>query len=88
MQNGEAACCMVRPENLRLSGAGENKISALVEDIVFLGESEQYLLRAGKDSFKALAVGSTDGVVKGKPVQACFTAEDTLLLPQEGGNNA
>jgi iron(III) transport system ATP-binding protein len=82
LRNGEAACCMVRPENLRLSGAGENKISVMVENIVFLGESEQYLLRAGDNSIKALAVGTTDGVAKGKQAQAYFTAEDALLLPQ------
>jgi iron(III) transport system ATP-binding protein len=88
LRKGDNACCLVRPENLRLSGAGENQLPVAVENIVFLGESEQYLLRAGNTSLKALAVGSTDGVVRGKQVQAGFPVEDALLLPVEEGRDS
>ncbi|MBI4633083.1 MAG: ABC transporter ATP-binding protein [Deltaproteobacteria bacterium] len=84
MRGGDAACCMVRPENLRLSGAGENRLPVIIKNTVFLGEAQQYLLQAGSVSLKALAVGSADGVVKGKQAEAAFTAADALLLPAEG----
>ncbi len=85
MRPGEAACCLIRPENLYLSDGGENRIDVEVEGVVFLGESEQYLLRAGDLHLKALAIGGPAGIGKGARVQAGFRAEHALLLPFEGG---
>jgi iron(III) transport system ATP-binding protein len=85
---GAAVYCLVRPENLKLSGAGENRLPVTVESIVFSGESEQYLLCAGKMSLKALAIGSTDGIVIGQQVPAGFSTEDALLLPAEEGTDS
>ncbi len=98
MREGDAACCMVRPENLRLSnptpgslsGAEANWIPVTVNSVLFLGESEQYLLKTGDVTLKALAVGSPDcagnGIAKRKQANATFTVEDTLLLPAGGEN--
>jgi iron(III) transport system ATP-binding protein len=86
MRVGESACCLIRPEHLILSEAGENRISAAVESIVFLGESEQYLLRAGDALLKALTIGDQAGIGKGAQTQASFRPEHALLLPSEGGN--
>jgi iron(III) transport system ATP-binding protein len=92
MREGDKALCMIRPENIRLSGspagapsgAAENRIPVTVNSVLFLGEAEQYLLKAGDGALKALAVGKADGIGKGMQAEAAFTAEDTLLLPAEG----
>ncbi len=100
MRTGDAACCMVRPENLRLAalssplppGSGVNRIPVTVRDIVFFGESEQYLLEAGGVPLKTLAVGSSGSggktVVKGERAEATFLAEDALVLVAEKGNGS
>ncbi len=85
MHAGEAAWCLIRPEHLRLSGDGENRIDVAVEGIVFLGESEQYLLKAGDLSLKALTIGNPAGTGKGTRIEAGFSMENTLLLPSDGG---
>ncbi len=79
------ACLMVRPENLRLGGAEENRLTATVASTVFLGETEQYLLQAGDFSLKALAIGNPAGVRKGDLLPVSFRAEDALLLAGGGG---
>jgi iron(III) transport system ATP-binding protein len=100
MREGNAVRCMVRPENLRLSNptpgapdgspsnVEENRIPVTVNNVLFLGESTQYLLKTGDVTLKALAVGSSgaaiDGIAKGKQANATFTVENTLLLPAEG----
>ncbi|HLA28103.1 MAG TPA: ABC transporter ATP-binding protein [Syntrophales bacterium] len=88
MQSGAAVCCLVRPEKLSLSGAGENRISVTVDNILFLGESEQYLLQAVNTHLKALAISAPAGIRKGEQAQVSFMAEDALLLPTAGGGNA
>ena len=88
MGPGQTASCLVRPENLRLSDTGENRIDVTVESIVFLGESQQYLLKSGDTPLKALTVGGPAGIGKAMRTRAGFRAEDTLLLPAEGGRNA
>ncbi len=85
MRPGEAAWCLIRPEHLRLTGDGENRIDVAVEGIVFLGESEQYLLKAGDLSLKALTIGNPAGIGKGTRTQAGFSAEHALLLPSDKG---
>jgi iron(III) transport system ATP-binding protein len=85
MRNKDAACCMIRPENLSLYGKGENLIPVAIEEIVFIGEAEQYILQAGNSSLRALAVGSPEGkIAKGQQANATFSAEETLLLPAAG----
>ena len=85
MQSGDAVCCLVRPEKLRLSGAGENRIDVTVDNILFLGESEQYLLQAAHTHLKALAISAPAGIRKGEQAQVSFGIEDALLLPTDGG---
>jgi iron(III) transport system ATP-binding protein len=85
MRAGEAACCLIRPENLLLSDAAENRIDVAVEGIVFLGESEQYLLKAGDLLLRALTIGSPAGIGKGTRMHASFGVEHALLLPSERG---
>ena len=88
MRAGDAACCLVRPECLLLSEAGKNRIGATVEDIVFLGESEQVLLKNGDTLLKALTIGAPAGIGKRTQASVSFRQEDALLLPSEGGKNA
>jgi iron(III) transport system ATP-binding protein len=84
MQSGDAVCCLVRPEKLSLSGAGENQIDLTVDNILFLGESEQYLLQAVDTQLKALAINAPAGIRKGERAQVSFNIEDALLLPAAG----
>ena len=88
MQSGDAVCCLVRPEKLSLSGAGENRVDVTVDNILFLGESEQYLLQAANIHLKALAISAPAGIRKGEQAQVSFMAADALLLPAAGGGNA
>ena len=84
MQSGDSACCLVRPEKLSLAGQGENRFSVTVDNILFLGETEQFLLQAAHTRLKALAVSATAGVSKGQQVQVSFLVADALLLPAGG----
>ena len=84
MSEKEAACLMIRPENLLFDGGGENRIDAQVEDVFFLGETKQYHLQARGESLKALTIGSGSAVGKGSQVSLTFEAEETLLLPDRG----
>ena len=85
MQSGDSVYCLVRPEKLSLAGGGENRVSVTVDNTLFLGETEQYLLQAANTRLKALAVGTTAGISKGEQVQVGFMIADTLLLPNGGG---
>jgi ABC-type Fe3+/spermidine/putrescine transport system ATPase subunit len=85
MQTGDAVCCLVRPEKLSLTGAGENRMTVIVDNILFLGESEQYILQAGNSRLKALTIGAPAGIRKGDQTQVSFGIEDALLLPAERG---
>jgi len=53
----EVVCC-IRPEAVRIgSGEGaENRLKATIESATYLGESEQYLLRIGDTSLKAVVL--------------------------------
>ncbi len=79
-----------RPIGIFDSGIGGltvfKEVSAALpaENIVYLGEAEQYLLKAGDTSLKALTIGAPDGIGKGARIQASFGAEHALLLPSEG----
>jgi len=59
-----------------------------VNNILFLGESEQYLLQAVNTHLKALTIGATAVISKGKQGQVSFSAEDALLLPAAGKGKA
>ena len=83
MTKGDDAYCMVRPENPRLSTDGENQTTVRVDNVVFNGESEQYLLGSDGTPLKALTFRAREGAAKGEQVKVSFAVEDTLLLPVE-----
>ncbi len=77
----EAVCCMIRPENLHFTTGEENSVTVTVEDVVFLGDTEQYVLRAGDVLLRALTLGQAGKMIKGIGASVGFAAEDTLILP-------
>ena len=75
------AWCMVRPENLKLSGTGQNCFEAVLQSSVYLGEVEQFVLDHDGIELKAMraAPGQTPPPI-GERVQVHFDVEDAVML--------
>ena len=81
---GDAVVCMVRPECLHLSRGERNNIRATVQDSIYLGYSEQFVLEAGGQTHRA--VESNPGESPPRVAQAVdvhFSPEDAVILPRE-----
>jgi spermidine/putrescine transport system ATP-binding protein len=78
---------VIRPERVRIESyesAGENRIPGMVERVVYLGSSEQLVVRlATGDVVQALVVndGSPHGLAQGTAVQVHLPAEALRVLP-------
>ncbi|MDP6438904.1 MAG: ABC transporter ATP-binding protein [Candidatus Brocadiia bacterium] len=92
IEQGARVLCMVRPECLRLGGGGEqaaetsavNAFRARVEANVYLGEVEQFLVRAGEHELRAVIANPGESAPgAGEEVEVNFAAEDAVLLPAE-----
>jgi spermidine/putrescine transport system ATP-binding protein len=78
---------VIRPERVRIEpyeSAGENRIPGMVDRVVYLGSSEQLVVRlATGDVVQALVVndGSPHGLAQGTAVQVHLPAESLRVLP-------
>jgi iron(III) transport system ATP-binding protein len=88
---GDAVFCSVRPESVRVQPAEEsplepiNRLTAEVESIMFLGDSEEYCLRLA-DSALIRAVDYTPAMRRadvGDRVALEIDPRDVVVLPQE-----
>ncbi len=86
---GETAHAVIRPERVRVEehgSAGQNRVPALVERVVFLGAAIQVMLRlATGASLQALLQNDGDpgraGLVQGTPVHAYLPPDALRVLP-------
>ncbi len=92
---GQDALCAVRPEAVRVlprgeeseapPAAGANAWPAVVVSQTYLGEVEQYRLRAGELEWKALAVNPKgEQTPAGAPVWLAFDPDDVVVLDRPG----
>ncbi len=78
---------VIRPERVRVEpyeAAGENRVPGMIERVVYLGSSEQLVVRlATGDVVQALLVndGTARDVAQGTPVQVHLPAEALRVLP-------
>jgi len=75
----------IRPEKVRIvtdGSAGENRMAATVELVIYVGSSSQYVLRAGPLSFTAHAMnaGAHRAPGPGDRVQVELPASSLILL--------
>jgi ABC-type Fe3+/spermidine/putrescine transport system ATPase subunit len=81
---GAPVVCMVRPEGLRLSCGEGNNIRATVQDSIYLGHSEQFVLEARGLTLRA--VQANPGEVPpaaGQAVDVHFSPQDAVILPRQ-----
>jgi spermidine/putrescine transport system ATP-binding protein len=86
---GETAHAVIRPERVRVEehgSAGENRVPALVERVVFLGAATQVMLRlATGTSLQALVQNDGDAarvtLAQGTPVHAYLPPDALRVLP-------
>ncbi len=86
---GDAAHAVIRPERVRVEehgSAGQNRVPALVERVVFLGAATQVMLRlATGASLQALLQNDGDadraGLAQGTPVHAYLPPDALRVLP-------
>ena len=78
----------IRPEAWRIIHGGAdmvlsaNSLGARVEERVYLGESAQYVIRAGDDTFKVLELNPRPGRGHtGENVRAAVHGDDVVVLP-------
>ena len=82
---------VIRPERVRVEPyetAGENCVPGMIERVVYLGSSEQLVVRlATGDVVQALVVndGTARELVQGTPVQVHLPAEALRVLPAPAG---
>jgi spermidine/putrescine transport system ATP-binding protein len=78
---------VIRPERVQIEpyeSTGENRVPGMIERVVYLGSSEQLVIRlATGDVVQALVVndGTPHGLAQGTAVQACLPAEALRVLP-------
>jgi spermidine/putrescine transport system ATP-binding protein len=86
---GEAAHAVIRPERVRVEehgSAGQNRVPAMVERVVFLGSATQVMLRlATGGSLQALQQNDGDdtraGLSQGTPVHVFLPPDALRVLP-------
>jgi spermidine/putrescine ABC transporter ATP-binding subunit len=83
---GERVWVGVRPERLRLDGAGENRVAGVLEDRLFLGDRSEWRVRAGPDVLTVSEAGTSNGRKPGDAVTVTFDA--AALLRLESGRAA
>ncbi len=84
LKDGADVVCMVRPEGLQLSHGKANNIKATVQDSVYLGGSEQFVLEAGALSLRAVEANPGETPPRaGQAVDVHFSPQDAVILPRE-----
>ncbi|MCC7271930.1 MAG: ABC transporter ATP-binding protein [Alphaproteobacteria bacterium] len=84
--SGGSATAMVRPERVRLLGGAEpadNRVSARVEEISYLGQTQKYLLAAGSRRLTAvwdLTAAPVGSIAVGACVTVGWSAADVHLI--------
>jgi len=80
---GQEVTMMVRPEDLKFHGVGENNIVGKVEKTFFFGATEQVILSGYGYSFKILTLSGETKKEKGQKVAVSFKSDRTILFPAE-----
>jgi iron(III) transport system ATP-binding protein len=81
---GDAVVCMVRPECLQLSRGEHNNIRATVQESVYLGYSEQFVLEAGALTLRAVQANPGESPPRvAQAVDVHFSPEDAVILPRQ-----
>jgi iron(III) transport system ATP-binding protein len=92
ISRGDAVCCSIRPESLRLArdlpNASEQKrncLSGVVQSLMYLGSHEQYLVRLGDGTLvKAVDYNPiAQKAAAGESIHLVCTPQDVVVLPQE-----
>ncbi len=82
--DGADVVCMVRPEGLQLATGDANTIKATVQDSVYLGDSEQFVLEADGLALKAVQANPGEAPPKaGQGVDVHFSPQDAVILPRD-----
>ncbi len=83
LEEGDRVTCMVRPEGFSLDGDRENSIAAEVEDSLYLGEAEQFVLRVGEVELRVVQSNPGESPPsRGQKVTVSFSPDDAVILPQ------
>lgn len=83
VSKGEEAHVAVRPEKVRLGEEGDNIVSGVVRDVVYLGSSTQYIVELGSGKRLSLVrqnVRDASGEKEGDEVTVAWDAENCLTL--------
>ncbi len=84
LKTGQAVCVGFRPESVRLGPSGANTLPATLEQVNYLGEIEQYALKATNGwPFKAFEQNPLEARRPGMQVHAGISVENLLVFPQE-----
>ncbi len=86
LKPGEPVVCMVRPEALALGTGERNNLRVRMENVVYLGDAEQFVLRAG--DAELLAVRSNPGLeapAPGEELSVHFSPDDAVVMPGGDG---
>jgi ABC-type Fe3+/spermidine/putrescine transport system ATPase subunit len=73
----------VRPERMRFDGEGENRVSGVLEDRLFLGDRCEWRVRAGSEVLTVAESGTGESRRRGDAVTVIFAAAAVLHL--QGG---
>ena len=80
-----AACCMVRPECLKIESGEANAFRATVQSSVYLGEVEQFVLEAAGMELRAVRSNPSETAPPaGGEVDVGFDPQDAVILPAAG----
>jgi iron(III) transport system ATP-binding protein len=81
---GDAVVCMVRPEGLQMAPGEGNRIRATVQDSVYLGHSEQFVLDARGLMLRAVQTNPGGSAPQaGQAVDVHFSPQDGVILPRD-----
>jgi spermidine/putrescine transport system ATP-binding protein len=81
---GERVWVGVRPERIRFDGTGENRVTGVLEDRLFLGDRSEWRVRAGRDVLTVAEPGTGNGHRPGDAVTVSFPASALLRLEAGG----
>ncbi len=93
LREGERLKFMVRPENVRLLGEGEeapNMIKAPLQEVILLGQVTKYYARLADDTPVSATQLTEMGAVAAEPgseIRLGWSEESTVLLPERAGDD-
>ncbi|MGH7070065.1 MAG: ABC transporter ATP-binding protein [Acetobacteraceae bacterium] len=82
---GSQLVAMIRPEHIRIvsdeAGSSENRLSAVIEDVTYLGQEVQFRLRlAGQHTLMAVVQGRVTDCETGSVVAIAISRADIFLI--------